>query len=81
MNNKNLKLNTPEISDLISLRKASELSGLSQGHLSLLIRNGVLWGTKLGSRNWFTTEEAVQSYLKSNPKPGPKPFKERLTNI
>lgn len=61
----------PTITDLISLAEASELSGLSHGHLALLIRKGQLWGIKLG-RNWVTTKKAVEAYLASNPHPGPK---------
>jgi excisionase family DNA binding protein len=63
---------TSNLNDLISLKRAAELSGLSQSHLSLLIRDGELWGTKLGGRNWFTTETAVKEYLSRNRRPGPK---------
>jgi len=59
--------------ELIPLSKAAELSGLSQSHLTLLIRRGVVWGTKMGGRNWFTTEKAIRDYLTTDPKPGPKP--------
>jgi len=57
---------------LISLAEAAELSGLSQGHLRLLAKQGQIWATKIG-RNWVTTREAVQAYLATNPRPGPKP--------
>ena len=50
-----------QIDDLISLQKAAELSGLTPGHLRLLIRQGGMWGTKIG-RNWVTTEQAVREY-------------------
>ena len=60
-----------DISDLIPLSKAAELSGLSQGHLSLLIRQSKLWGLKIG-RNWVTTEKAVNEYLALDRRPGPK---------
>ena len=75
MNNLNSmdKSNQPGLDDLISLQQAAKLSGLSQGHLSLLIRNSELWGTKLGGRNWFTSEQAVREYLARDLKPGPKP--------
>jgi len=63
----------PELADLISLSEATRISGLSQGHLSLLIRNGDLWGSKIGGRNWFTTKKAIEEYLGRHPKPGPKP--------
>jgi hypothetical protein len=52
---------SPKIDDLISLQKAAKLSGLTAGHLRLLIRQGELWGTKIG-RNWVTTEQAVREY-------------------
>ena len=57
---------------LISLAQAAELSGLSQGHLRLLVSRGVIWGTKIG-RNWVTTETAVRAYLGKDRRPGPKP--------
>ena len=61
------------LNDLISLKEAVILSGLSQPHLALLIRKGELWGTKLGGRNWFTTKTAVNEYLARDRRPGPKP--------
>ena len=73
MANKNdfTKIQEPSLGDLISLREAAEISGLSQPHLSLLIRQGKLWGKKIG-RNWVTTEQAIRDYLALNRKPGPK---------
>jgi excisionase family DNA binding protein len=61
----------PDLEDLISLREAAELSGLSAGHLRLLVRQGKIWGIKLG-RNWVTTAQAVQKYLAQERRPGPK---------
>jgi hypothetical protein len=61
------------IDDLISLQKAAEKSGLTSGHLRLLIRTGDLWGTKIG-RNWVTTEQAVRDY-KARAKPRGRPKK------
>ena len=52
----------PSLDELISLRQAAKLSGLSAGHLRLLVRRGELWGVKL-ARNWVTTTEAVKEYL------------------
>jgi hypothetical protein len=60
-----------EITDLISLADASVIFGLSAGHINYLVRNNKLWGIKLG-RNWFTTKKALDDYMKSNRKPGPK---------
>ena len=59
------------ISDLLSLHEASNLSGLSQGHINFLVRNQKLWGIKLG-RNWFTTKKSLEEYLQSYRKPGSK---------
>ena len=61
----------PTLDDLISLKEAAQISRLSQGHLGLLIRNGVIWGKKIG-RNWVTTRQALHIYLSNQPKPGPK---------
>jgi hypothetical protein len=65
----------PRLDELIPLSKAAAISGLSQGHLSLLIREDKLWGVKIG-RNWVTTEKAVREYLARDRKPGPKPKKD-----
>jgi excisionase family DNA binding protein len=59
-------------SKLISVMEASKMSGLTTGHLRKLLREGQIEGVKIG-RNWLTTEEAVQEYLKQEIKPGPKP--------
>lgn len=63
----------PKLDELIPLSKAAELSGLSPSHIRTLIRDGELWGNKLGGRNWYTTEQAVREYLAREIKPGPKP--------
>ena len=62
----------PGLDELIPLSKAAEISGLSQDHLRRLVREGELWGTKIG-RNWVSTEKAVREYLARDRKPGPKP--------
>jgi len=62
-----------KIDDLISLQKAAKLSGLTPGHLRLLIRQGGMWGTKIG-RNWVTTEQAVREY-QSRARPRGRPTK------
>jgi len=62
----------PRLDELISLSQAAEFSGLTQPHLALLIRQGKLWGKKIG-RNWVTTEIAVREYMAQEHKPGPKP--------
>ena len=64
----------PSLDDLISLSEAAEMSGLSAGHLNLLVRRGHLWGRKLG-RNWFTTNAALSEYLAQDRRPGRKKSK------
>ena len=61
----------PGLDDLLSLNEAAELSGLSASHLRLLVRQGEIWGRKLG-RNWVTSEQAVREYLARDRRPGPK---------
>ena len=61
-------------SKLISVTEASQISGLTTGHLRKLLREGQIEGVKIG-RNWLTTEEAVRDYLKQEIRPGPKPKK------
>ena len=63
------------LSELISLREAAEISGLSHSHLRLLVRRGDIWGKKMG-RDWFTSLQAVNIYLSRDRKPGPKPNSE-----
>lgn len=75
-NDRTNDLSQPNLDDLISLREAAELSGLSASHLRLLVRRGDIWGVKLG-HNWVTTSEAVEAYLAQDRRPGPKPKKPR----
>jgi hypothetical protein len=63
--------NAPTSANLIPLSEAAKLSGYSMGHLRYLISRGLLEGWKLG-RNYITTEEAIETYLRSNPRPGRK---------
>jgi len=58
--------------DLISLAEASKLSGFSPAHLRLLVKQGKVWGIKIG-RDWVTTTSSLQKYLDSDRLPGPKP--------
>ncbi len=62
------------LEDLISLDEAANLSGLSADHLRRLVREGGLWGRKIG-RNWVTTQKAVREYIARDRRPGPKPHK------
>ncbi len=61
----------PSFDDLISLKQAAKLSGLSAAHLRRLASEGEIWAYKIG-RNWVTTEQAVNEYLARDRRPGPK---------
>ena len=62
----------PSLGELIPLNQAAKISGLTRQHLALLIRQEELWGSKLGGRDWYTTEKAVREYLARGRRPGPK---------
>ena len=64
----------PSLGELITLKEAANLSGLSVSHLRLLVRTKVIWGEKLG-HNWLTTAKAVEEYLARDRRPGRKPKK------
>jgi len=49
----------------ISLQKATKYCNYSQGYLSLRARSGKLKSLKFG-RNWFTTREWLEEYIKKN---------------
>ena len=74
MTNDNNHSTNRGIDDLILLREAALISGLSPNHLRLLVRRGDIWGRKLG-RDWFTTEQAVKEYISQEHRTGPKPKK------
>ena len=63
--------NAPNLSDLITLKQAAELSGLSYSHLRLLARQEKIRALRLG-HEWFTTAKDVDEYLAQGPRPGPK---------
>ncbi len=62
----------PRADELISLRQASKISGISPNHLRLLVSKRKIWGKKIDSF-WVTTEEAVKDYQSLGIRPGPKP--------
>ena len=64
----------PNLNDLISLRQASKITGLTTNHLRLMISREKLWARKIDSF-WVTTEEALTDYLENRDKPGRKPQK------
>ena len=55
----------------ISTREAAKYTGYSRGHICYLLAEALMEGRKFG-RDWFTTKEALDKYLATNPRPGPK---------
>ncbi len=62
---------SPNFQDLISLREAARISGLTPAHLRRLAGDKELWAKKIG-KVWLTTEQAVLDYLARGRRPGPK---------
>jgi excisionase family DNA binding protein len=62
---------SPNSHDYIPLSEASKITGYTIDHLRRLIQKGKMRGERIG-RNYVTTRSAVQDYLDSSPKPGPK---------
>lgn len=62
---------TPDLRELITLKQAAEISGLSYSHLRLLARQGKIRAIRLG-HEWFTTAKDVDEYLAQGPGRGPK---------
>ena len=60
--------------DLISLREASQLSGLSSAHIRRLVGEKTVWGKKIG-RNWITSKQAILNYIKEEHRPRGRPKK------
>lgn len=56
-------------SELISVTRAAEISGLTPGYIRRLLRQERIEGKRLG-RDWFTTEEAIREYLRQEHRPG-----------
>jgi hypothetical protein len=57
--------------DYISLKEASHYCSYSQDYLKLRARQGKLKAIKMG-RNWFTTREWLEEYIKKFSKRGKK---------
>lgn len=57
--------------DWISANEAAEYTGYTPRHMRYLLVNGSVEGRKFG-RDWFTTQKALDMYLATNPRPGPR---------
>ena len=62
------------MSEWISVKEAAEYTGYSDGHVRYLVTKGLVEGRKFG-RDWFTTKQALDRYLATNPRPGPRKSK------
>jgi len=62
------------VPEWISVKEAAKYTGYSTGHIRYLLIHGLVEGRKFG-RDWFTTKEALNKYLATNPRPGPKKAK------
>jgi excisionase family DNA binding protein len=60
------------LSEWISVQEAADYTGYTTRHIRYLLANGLVKGRKFG-RDWFTTKEAIDKYLATNPRPGPPP--------
>lgn len=60
------------MSEWISVEEAAVYTGYSKRHIRHLLENELVEGKKFG-RDWFTTKEALDKYLATNPRPGPTP--------
>ena len=54
--------------DLINLKEASIISGLSSDHLRRLMEKGTIAGKKMG-RDWITADFYVVEYIKKKNRP------------
>lgn len=50
------------VSELITLAKASEISGITQDSLRVFVRRGRIKAIKIGA-SWMTTSAALEEYL------------------
>lgn len=60
-----------DVNQWMSTKEAAKYTGYSRAHIRRLLIDGKVKGRKLG-RDWFTTKEALNDYLATNPRPGPK---------
>ena len=60
--------------ELVSVQQVAEEFGYDPKHLSKMAKQGKLVAWRIGN-TWATTRALIEEYVKSNPKPGPKPKK------
>jgi len=57
------------VTEWISVKETAEYTGYTPRHIRQLLGKGLVEGRKFG-RDWFTTKEALDAYLATNPRPG-----------
>lgn len=65
-------MNEVDLSKYITTAEAAERAGNTQPHIALLLRKGILQGKKIAPRLWLVEIASLETYLASNPTPGPK---------
>lgn len=75
-----MNLKHVSIDQLLSIQQAADQCPLSVVHLRRLVRQGRVASVRLG-KNWYTTAEAVQTYLEHGYRPGPKPKARTKTQV
>ena len=59
------------MAEWISTKEAAEYTGYTPRYICYLLAKGLVEGRRFG-RDWFTTKKALDEYLATNPRPGPK---------
>ena len=59
------------IDGYLTSKQASEKSGMSQGHIRLLMETKKLAGLKVG-RDWLVETRSLEYYMGNRPKRGPR---------
>ena len=63
----------------LSTAEASQLSGLSRNHITLLLRQGKLEGHNFGHRLWTVYADSLEHYMSTPHKSGPKGPRKKST--
>ena len=66
------------LKNYISTQQAATRYGLAQDYFSLLASRGTIKGVKI-ARNWLLYVPSLEEYMRSRPKRGPKPRKQKQT--
>ncbi len=56
----------------LTTQEASQISGLSRNHITLLLRQAKLEGRNFGQRLWTVYADSLERYIATHHKSGPK---------